>query len=253
VSSGPDRVNRIVSRPAGTGAPGGTVILADLASRPGVLLSTDRNLGYRTKADLIYEHLRAEILAGRPAPGSRLVVDQIAAQLGVSKVPVREAVTRLAGEGWLEVQAHVGPLVPLVTPDEIRETALIRSALESRAITSATARHDSTTHAGLTDLLEVMDGAVDEFPRLNLQLHSAVIAPAPYPRLKNMAVSLMERALHYQVVHRVPGYLDQAQREHREIVAAVIAGDAATAGSLTEEHILTAAERLAQFMESTPA
>ena len=212
-------------------------------------LSRDSNLRYRTKAELIYEHLRSEILAGRPAPGSRLVVDQIAERLGVSKVPVREAITRLTGEGWLEVRPHVGPVLPLITPAEIRETALIRGALESTAVQAAAQHHDAASHAALTDLLNRMDSAVEDFPRLNLELHSAVIAPAPYPRVKSMTVSLMERALHYQIVHRVPGYLDQAQAEHRQIVEALAAGDADRAGEITRQHILTAAERLAASME----
>jgi DNA-binding GntR family transcriptional regulator len=199
---------------------------------------------------LIYEHLRGEILAGRPAPGSRLVVDQIAERLGVSKVPVREAITRLTGEGWLETRPHAGPVLPLITPDEIRETALIRSALESSAVRAAAPRHDETSLAALADLVHRMDDAVEDFPRRNLELHTAVIAPAPYPRLKNMTVSLMERALHYQTVHRLPGYLDQAQAEHREIVEALVAHDTERAGDVISRHIRTAAERLADFMEN---
>lgn len=199
---------------------------------------------------MIYEHLRGEILAGRPAPGSRLVVDQIAERLGVSKVPVREAITRLTGEGWLEVRPHAGPVLPLITPAEIRETALIRGALESTAVRAAAAHHDEASLRALVDLLDRMDDAVEDFPRLNLDLHAAVIAPAPHPRMKSMTVSLMERALHYQTVHRVPGYLNQAQAEHRQIVEALAAGDTDRAADITEEHILTAAERLAASMEN---
>lgn len=198
---------------------------------------------------MIYEHLRGEILAGRPAPGSRLVVDQIAERLGVSKVPVREAITRLTGEGWLEARPHAGPVLPLITPDEIRETALIRSALESSAVRAAVPRHDDTSLTALADLVNRMDDAVEDFPRRNLELHTAVIAPAPHPRLKSMTVSLMERALHYQTVHRLPGYLDQAQTEHREIVEALTERDTEQASNLIKGHILTAAERLAAFME----
>ena len=176
-------------------------------------------------------------------------MDQIAERLGVSKVPVREAITRLTGEGWLEVRPHSGPVLPVITAAEVRETALIRSALESTAIQAAAQHHDASSHAALAELLDRMDGAVEDFPRLNLELHTAVIAPARYPRMKHMAVSLMERALHYQIVHRVPGYLDQAQIEHREIVEALTGGDVERAGDLTKTHVLTAAERLASAME----
>ena len=177
------------------------------------------------------------------------MVDQIAERLGVSKVPVREAITRLTGEGWLESRPHAGPVLPLITPDEIRETALIRSALETGAVPAALRHHDATSLAALSDLLHQMDDAVEDFPRRNLELHTAVIAPAPHPRLKSMTVSLMERALHHQTVHRLPGYLDQAQAEHREIVDALTQRDPERASDLIKGHIMTAAERLAAFME----
>lgn len=54
---------------------------------------------YRTKTQLAYEQLRDAILAGKYLPGSRIIADQLAAELGVSKVPIREAITRLVGSG----------------------------------------------------------------------------------------------------------------------------------------------------------
>ena len=94
-------------------------------------------LGFKSKTDLVTDLLREELQAGKPGPGERLVVSQVAARLGVSKVPVREAVTRLTGEGLLLYKPNIGPVVPAFTAEEVYETALMRVALESVASQSA--------------------------------------------------------------------------------------------------------------------
>src|SRR5690349_24737337 len=116
-------------------------------------------LGFKSKTDLVTELLRQELQAGKPGPGQRLVVSQVAARLGVSKVPVREAVTRLIGEGLLLHRPNIGPVVPAFTTDEVHETALMRVALESVASQSALPRHDSETLARIEALLHAMDAA----------------------------------------------------------------------------------------------
>ncbi|TDE11867.1 GntR family transcriptional regulator [Jiangella asiatica] len=210
-------------------------------------MAPSHQLPYRTKTELVYEHLRERILAGQPAPGERLVLDQVAADLGISKVPVREAVTRLLGEGWLENRPHAGPVVPVLSPAEVVETAVIRAALETAAIEAAIPRHDERSVAAMREILTEMEIADEEaeFPRLNVRLHTAVIEPCGLPRLLEMTVSLMHRTFRYQTIHRVGGYRQLAHSEHVAIVDAVTARDVERATALTRRHIVEAAERLA--------
>jgi DNA-binding GntR family transcriptional regulator len=205
-------------------------------------------LGFRSKADLVTEHLRGELQAGRPGPGERLVVSQVAAALGVSKVPVREAVTRLIGEGYLLHIPNVGPVVPSFTAAEVHETAIMRVALESVALETALPRHDPRTLAELEAMVVTMDGDDVDFPASNVAFHSAVVAPTPHRELHRTIRSLLDRAQRYAIVHAVPGYRDDAQREHREIVGLVRAGDLRALEDLNRRHVLSAAERLIEHM-----
>lgn len=203
---------------------------------------------YKSKTDLVYERLRAAVLAGDYAPGDRIVLSTVAEGLGVSKVPVREAVTRLVGEGWLEQQPNVGPVVRALRAGEIRETAVIRAALEYSAVREAVPLHNEQSLAELRELHADMGNALTtashRFPSLNVDFHSAVIAPCPLTELRQLTVSMMERTLRYQTVHRVPTYPEQAHAEHEEILTAVATGDAERAASLTREHIRSAAQEL---------
>jgi len=218
-------------------------------------VSSSLDLGFRSKADLVTDHLRAELQEGRPRPGERLVVSRVAEQLGVSKVPVREAVTRLVGEGLLVHRPNVGPMVPAFSAHEIRETALMRVALESAALPSALPAHTPETLDRLRATLDRMSDAGPEFPRLNVEFHAQVIAPTPYRELYSATHALLARAQRYAFVHTVPGYRPHANEEHVAIFRAVEDRDLPTLQDLNRAHIMSAAEQLADRVtqgEPTP-
>ena len=204
------------------------------------------DLGFRSKSDLVTDFLRRELQEGRPRPGERLVVNRVADQLGVSKVPVREAVTRLVGEGLLVLRPNVGPMVPDFSAHEIIETALMRVALESAAIPSALPAHTTETIARLRSTLDLMAGADADFPRLNVEFHAQVIAPTPYRELYGAAHAQLSRAQRYSFVHTVPGYRPHAHEEHVAILRAVEERDAPGLEELNRAHIISAAEQLAE-------
>jgi len=207
-----------------------------------------------SKTDLAYGHLKHSLLEGDYPPGSRVVLDQVALELGVSKVPVREAVTRLIGEGWLVNSPHVGPTVPLLSPEEVAETAIIRASLERTAVMHATPRHSPVSFSHLAELLEAMDrsleGATADFPVLNREFHAAVIAPCPYTQLTDLTSSLMEKTMRYQTVRRVPDYQRKTQAEHHAIFRALLSGDAEGTAALVEQHILSASVALAGALDT---
>jgi DNA-binding GntR family transcriptional regulator len=211
-------------------------------------MAASSELGYRSKADLVTEHLRSELQEGRPRPGQRLVVSQVAERLGVSKVPVREAVTRLVGEGLLVHRANVGPMVPDFSAHEIVETALMRVALESAALPSALSGHTADTVSRLGATLERMRAADADFPRLNVEFHAQVIAPTPYRELYAAAHALLARAQRYAFVHTVPGYRPHAHEEHVAILRAVEDRDLHALEDLNRTHIMSAAEQLADHI-----
>jgi len=210
-------------------------------------------LGFRSKTDLVTQLLRQELQAGKPGPGERLVVSQVATRLGVSKVPVREAVTRLIGEGLLQQKPNIGPVVPAFTADEVHETALMRAALESVASQSALPRHDAESLALLEKLFAAMERAGEDYPELNVQFHAAVLAPVPYREMFRSIEALLARARRYAIVHSVPGYRDSAQDEHRQLLDLVRRNDVESFNRLNEQHIMGAASQLITQMRRAEA
>lgn len=204
--------------------------------------------GYRTKGQLVYEQLKEGILNGSPEPGQRLVIDQLAAELGVSKVPVREAVDRLIGEGWLARAPHVGPYVPKLEPGEVHETAVIRAALETAAIRYAVPLHDAESLSKVAVIMEKMESGEEDYASLNVKLHSALIEPCPYKQLFTMSCAQLEKASRFHTVLRLGDYVNKTHAEHQAIVDAVRAGNAELAGHLTENHILGAAGKLEEHL-----
>lgn len=207
--------------------------------------------GYRTKTQLLYEELLRAIRAGVYPPGSRLVADQIAETYGTSKVPVREAIVRLAGEGWLELNPHVGAMVPALSPEEVLETAIVRAALESRAVKFATDRLSPDDLMSLRALLRRMDDPViqksPDYPSLNFQFHSGIFGRCPYPLLRRLTTSMAERSLRLRTVRFLPGYLVESQREHWALLDALERRDADAAERITRDHIERAGRLLSAF------
>lgn len=114
-----------------------------------MISSTKKSNGFvinrATLSDQIYDYLRGEILTGRVLPGERLDLGGLVARLKVSKMPVKEAIGRLATEGLLDVQAQRGTFISRVDPRELAETFEVRRALEMLAGELACARVKNPT------------------------------------------------------------------------------------------------------------
>jgi len=91
-------------------------------------------LGYSTKSELVYQHLREIIVNGKLAPGSHLYLNDLARSLGVSTNPVREALRRLESEGLIANRPHAGATVAELDVEKIEVHFLIRGALEGLAV-----------------------------------------------------------------------------------------------------------------------
>lgn len=206
-------------------------------------------LPYRSKTDLVTEFLRTEIEAGRPGPGERVVLSRIAEQLGVSKIPVREAVTRLTGEGLLMTLPHVGPIVPAFSAHEVRETAIMRVAIENAALSSAIAHHDEASIERVNSLITQMRETDAPYPRLNVQFHLAVIDPSPYRDMVKLAESLLKKAQRFATVHVVPWHRSTTHEEHERIAELVAEKNVDELRALNDHHVMSAAQQLIDHMQ----
>src|SRR5919108_3925066 len=114
-----------------------------------------------TLSDQIYDYLRGEILTGRFAPGDRLDLGELVERLKVSKMPVKEAIGRLASDGLLDVQAQRGTFVSRVDPRELAETFEVRRALEMLAGELAASRVQKADLDKLRALVAEMEKSTD--------------------------------------------------------------------------------------------
>jgi DNA-binding GntR family transcriptional regulator len=135
-----------------------------------------------TKHRLVYEALRARILDGTFGPGYRIVIDAVAKELGVSAMPVREAVRQLEAEGWLTYEPNVGARVNPLDASQYEQTLMAVALLEGEATALAAPRLRAPDQDRARRLNAAMEAAAEDqnpllYTRLNLDFHATLVAP----------------------------------------------------------------------------
>ncbi len=191
-------------------------------------------------ADAVADSLRSQILDGTLGVGLQLRQEELAQRFGVSRIPVREALGRLQAEGLVEHFANRGSVVAGRTVDDLLETLDIRIALETRALKLALPNLTQKDIKAAREIMRRYDES--ESPRqwteLNLEFHLALYRPCGRERLVRMIEDLVRGiSIHLRnyISHTVGR--GSPQSEHKDILKACMAGDAALAVRLTEEHI----------------
>jgi DNA-binding GntR family transcriptional regulator len=204
----------------------------------------------------VHDALLEQITTGRLEPGERLVIERLADQLGVSQTPVREAVARLVQEG-LTTEAPNGRLqVVALTEPYVRDTFLVRGALEGLAaelaapqISEAHLTTLQTLVAGTTAALA--EGDYDVYVRTDASLHRLILEAANNSVLNNELQSLQPH------VDLIRGYsqrnngehLRESHQEHLRIIDALAHRDPVTARQAMEQHIRAASARIIRLID----
>ena len=145
-------------------------------------------------ADQVYENLRAAILSGEIAQGSRIIELQVAKAMGTSRAPVREAVARLLQAGLVETRPHHGPSVITMTPEQAIKLYKLRSAVECVAVEEVASQAQPGL-SSLSDGIERMrslarlpraDG-FRPFVEADLQFHQAIWAMSDNEYIRRVA------------------------------------------------------------------
>jgi DNA-binding GntR family transcriptional regulator len=202
-----------------------------------------------TSAERTLAALRALILDGDLRPGTRLGEVELADRLGVSRTPVREALTRLAAEGLVEIAPNRGARVATWTVAELEGVFDLRASLEPQLTGFAVERASAEDVEALDEIAQRMlavgspgpEQDLDALVPLNRAFHDRLIALADHPAL----ATALAAAIHPPIVLRNFHTYDEASlrrslAHHGEIVAAVRAGDAAWARAVMTAHISNA-------------
>jgi DNA-binding GntR family transcriptional regulator len=199
-----------------------------------------------TASEQAYLTLRRGLADGTYPPGSHLREEELAAQLGVSRTPVREALRRLDAEGWLRVVPNQGAFAAEWSARDIEEIFDLRALLEThaaeRAATAADRRALATMEAACDAAERALPGAdvaaLEAISDANLRFHQALWELSGQSRCRAILASLavtpmvLRNFRHFDLAG-----LRRSLDQHREMIAAISAGDAVWAGAVMRAHV----------------
>ena len=211
----------------------------------------------RTLVEHAYEQVRRAITSGRFSPGRRLVIDDLAADLGVSITPVREALRQLQREGLVSDVPYSGMQVATLSVAELRELYTVLGVLEGFAVRRAAELLTAPEIEELGRELQVLadsaeQGDVGAFRRLNDRFHRLIVTRGSGGGvLMEMIEQLTRNVVRYAAAGDVldRAYLEASQAEHEQLFAYLCSQDGDAAESLARRHALTFAEHLARRLE----
>jgi len=196
----------------------------------------------RSKKELVSETLRQAILNGQLLPGTRLVIDDLAKQLGVSPIPVREALQQLDADGYIVLEPYLGAKVAPIEAESVTEVFSLLETMEVVSSRTACQHLSEADFSALEMILLKMDSLVNE-PELwsqeNRNFHSFICEKSG----TRLIGSLMSKVLdHWDRLHRYflkdvfARRLRQAQREHWEILKSLRTRDPARTETVVRQH-----------------
>jgi len=208
----------------------------------------------QTVASMTLDAIRGGILHGRYIEGEPLRQDALADELGVSRIPIREALRQLETEGLVTFNPHRGAIVSSLSLEEIEEVFDLRASIESdllrRAIPHLTTHHlDQADEVLERYAVALRTGDVAKWGVLNWQFHASLYAPAARPITMNIVQRLHQQSDRYLRMQLALTHGEtRANEEHRAIAAAARAHDTRRACQLVRDHIAGAGRSLLAFL-----
>jgi DNA-binding GntR family transcriptional regulator len=201
----------------------------------------------------VFDTLAEMIASGALKPGQHLVESELADQLGVSRQPIREALQRLAVDGWVELRPAYGAYVHVPTAEEVGQLLSVRSVLEAYSAREAAEHATADSVARLQELYRAGTAALasdDESALVtaNADLHDYIVRMSGNKVLAAL-ISQVERRVrwYYTPIARPRG--KDAWHEHEVLIKAIADGDAATAEQVMRQHT----ERTTEFYRQSLA
>jgi DNA-binding GntR family transcriptional regulator len=198
--------------------------------------------------------IRAEILDGRLTPGSRVRQEELAARLGSSRIPVREALRQLESEGLVVLVANSGAWIAKLDLVECVEIYKVRERLEPLALAESVPHLSEQTLAQLEGLVDAIERSrtVDEFLRLDREMHLLSYEGAALPMLRGMILRFWNTTQHYRrAYHELLGQKNQwiIHAEHRLMLEAIRRRDTEESERVLHSHIRRTRLQLSRHTE----
>ncbi|OZI62718.1 GntR family transcriptional regulator [Bordetella genomosp. 11] len=206
---------------------------------------------------VVRDKLRERILSGEFTPGDRLVEGRLSDEMGVSRIPVREALRALASEGLVTIEPRRGASVSVLSDDVAHDMIEVRATLEGLNAKLAAQRRDQATVGRLQAFLAEGNTAartdsLERFLALNSEFHEMLATIAGNVVLTDLMRSLRDRT----ALLFAPSNMRRARQnwdEHAQILNAVIAGNGDLAALLASQHVHNAAKAYVEAQQQKSA
>lgn len=209
-----------------------------------------------TLTDQAYWRLRNDILSGRLEPGLKLRVERLKSQYGIGSSPIREALARLSGDGFVSMEERRGFFVSRVSPEELWDVTTMRLDLETKALRGAIERGDDSWEADIVATahrLSKLDAELksgppsEEWEHRHAAFHGALVAACGSRWLLHFRAILFDQSERYRRLSLVQKQIERdVPAEHRDLAEATLDRDADRACELLAVHIHRTAEIVSQ-------
>ncbi|MER0237678.1 GntR family transcriptional regulator [Fulvimarina sp. MAC8] len=213
-------------------------------------------------ADRVYEEIRQNILIGKLRPGERLTEELLAERFGASRTPVRSAIVRLAGDGFVDMTPRSGTVVRQRSMREIADIYDVRALLESAAAGLAAQLRTSADLDELERLQDEMEAGFEEadvrssesienLSLLNKAFHQRILDASRNATLTESASRLMDIGFLINTYTSFsPGEIGRSFHEHRKLLDAIRSRDVHWAEAVMRAHILAGRNSLVSSVEA---
>lgn len=214
-------------------------------------MSSQIAVSQKNASERVTNLLRERILSGLYEDGYALRQEKLAAELGCSRIPVREAIRQLEAEGLIVTLPRRGAMVAEMPADRIRESFELRAVLEPWLITAAIPRMDESDFTAAQAIInEMADLDLEGWADANWRFHRALYQKAAKAHALEILQRIHEGTERYVRVHmRLTSGHDKAQKDHSQILAHCRARDTQRAVSALTTHILDVSDKLIESVE----
>lgn len=213
----------------------------------------------KTREQAAYEALRQAIIAGRWQPGESLVVSRIALDLGMSRIPVTNAVKQLANEGFVRMRPHQEAVIAPLNAREIREIYLMRAALEALAAAEATVNvtgqdlaEVQACNEELRRVVDAPDSTLENVRAVDKVFHTRIRTIAGMPHLSQTLQNLADQCEYYRVclldLHQ---FAPPSPERHQPLIDALEARDTDRIRARMTTHVLEGMHLILAALERT--
>lgn len=204
----------------------------------------------KTLSESAYERLRGDIITGRLSPNAKLRIEELRQEYNTGASPLREALNRLAGEGFVAAEGQRGFYVAPISLKDLDEITHLRTLLECEAIEQSVTQGDDDWEANLVAAFHRLskinserDASVQAYETRNQEFHAALIAACDSAWLLRVRHTLYEQHKRYRLISLLDDNDSRdVQAEHQAIFDAALSRDIKAARAATTTHIMRTAE-----------